>query len=91
MSRYIAAYDVSDDRIRRRVSRVLDGYGQRLQLSVYEVWLEPEELPDFRRRVGSLLSESDQFDLVPIDVHPQRIRLRWQTGIDEYEPVIVLG
>jgi CRISPR-associated protein Cas2 len=90
VSRYIAAYDVADDRSRRRVARVLDGYGQRIQYSVYEVWVEPDELTDFRRRIGPLLAQADLFDLVPIDMHPQRTRLRWQNAIESNEPVIIL-
>ena len=35
MSLYVAAYDVSDDRRRNRVSRVLTEYGHRVQLSVF--------------------------------------------------------
>ena len=32
---YIVAYDVTDDKERRKVSRVLDGYGHSVQKSVY--------------------------------------------------------
>ena len=90
MSRYIAAYDVADDRIRSRIARLLEGYGHRLQESVFEVWVEPEELPVFRRSVGSLLGGKDLFDLVPIDTRPQRVRLRWMQPLDSDESVIVL-
>ena len=44
MSLYVATYDISDDRRRTQVSRVLLQYGTRLQRSVFEVWLEPAEL-----------------------------------------------
>lgn len=37
MSRYIVCYDVSDDRRRRRVANTLDGYGDRVQGSVFEL------------------------------------------------------
>jgi CRISPR-associated protein Cas2 len=91
MSRYVAAYDITDDRIRQRVARVLGGFGHRLQYSVYEVWLETDELPDFRRRVGSLLGAKDLFDLIPIDVRPQRLRFRWQEDVEFYDSVIVVS
>lgn len=32
---YIVAYDITDDRERRRVNRILDGYGHGVQRSVY--------------------------------------------------------
>lgn len=91
MSRYIAAYDISDDRQRVRVAKVLDRYGMRLQYSVFEVWLDPDELPELRRQVGPLLKETDQFEIIPIDVSPQRTRWRWGSPGESYDAVVVLG
>lgn len=91
MSRFIAAYDISDDGQRTRVARVLDRYGMRLQWSVFEVWLDPDELVDLRRQVGPLLSQRDQFELIPIDVSPNRSRWRWGEAGESYEAVVVLG
>ena len=35
-SRYVVAYDIPDDRRRSRVAKVLEGYGARVQYSVFE-------------------------------------------------------
>ncbi len=78
MSRYIAAYDVSHPSQRAKVARVLSEYGRRLQWSVFEVDLEPIELPTLKRSVGALLAASDRFDLVPIDPDVRRARVTWQ-------------
>jgi CRISPR-associated protein Cas2 len=78
VSRYIAAYDVTHSSQRTKVARVLGEYGRRLQFSVFEIDVEPEELPMLRRRVGALLARTDRFDLVPIDLDDRRIRLAWQ-------------
>ena len=91
MSRFIAAYDISDNRKRTQVVRVLDRYGARLQLSVFEVWLDPDELIDLRRQVGPLLSERDEFDIIPIDMSPNRRRWSWGATEEGYEAVVVLG
>ena len=91
MSRFIAAYDISDDFQRTRVARVLDRYGMRLQLSVFEVWLDPDELVDLRREVGPLLRERDQFEIIPIDVAANRSRWRWGQPGETHEAVFVLG
>lgn len=91
MSRYIAAYDITDDLQRGRAARVLDRYGFRLQRSVFEVWLDPDELIDMRRQIGPLLSDGDQFEIIPIDVSPHRRRWRWGEGGAPYEAVVVLG
>ncbi|MES2791601.1 MAG: CRISPR-associated endonuclease Cas2 [Planctomycetota bacterium] len=90
MSAYLAAYDVGDDFRRNRVARVLGHYGHRVQLSVFLIWLEPLDLPEFRRRVGQVLSETDSFDVFPIDQRGNRSQWRWQRRISEYDPVTVL-
>jgi CRISPR-associated protein Cas2 len=90
MSQFVAAYDVSNDRQRPKVSRVLEEYGVRVQKSVYLVWLEPEEIPELRRSVGALLSRTDQFDLFPVDERGTRKRISWQRRQENCAPVIVV-
>ena len=91
MSRYVASYDVSDDRRRDRVARVLSGYGERVQRSVFEIWLEPEEVPLLKREVGPLLARTDLFHLFPIDERGTRTTVAWQQSLPEREPVIIVG
>lgn len=38
---YIFSYDITDDKERRRVSKILDGYGFRVQKSIYVCWISP--------------------------------------------------
>ncbi|MFN9139116.1 MAG: CRISPR-associated endonuclease Cas2 [Planctomyces sp.] len=90
MSQYVAAYDVSNDRQRQRVSRVLEEYGVRVQRSVYLVWLTPEEVPELRRAIGPLLAATDQFDVFPVDERGVRRRFSWQRGQENCAPVIVV-
>lgn len=90
MSAYLAAYDVGDDRRRERIARVLDHYGHRVQLSVFLVWLEPPDLPEFRRKVGQVLSITDHFDLFPVDQRGTRSQWRWQQQITDYDPVRIV-
>lgn len=78
MSRYVAAYDISRESSRRFVARVLLGYGRRIQESVFEINIEPEELPTLKRQLGPWLAVSDKFDLFPLDSRWPRGRIRWQ-------------
>ncbi len=89
MSQYVAAYDVSDDQRRRAVAAVLSSYGQRIQQSVFEIWLEPPELPELRRSIGPLLAVTDAFDLVPIDNRGTRPRYRWQRPVETQKAVLL--
>ncbi len=91
MSRYIATYDISDNHQRTCVARVLERYGMRLQWSVFEIWLDPDELIDLRRQLGPLLAQRDQFEIIPIDASPNRSRWRWGDESEEHEAVVVLG
>lgn len=50
-SLYLVSYDISDNRTRTRVGHLLEGYGERVQLSVFEVWLNDGELGKLRGRL----------------------------------------
>ena len=89
MTRYIATYDISDDLQRSRIARVLEDYGYRIQLSVFEMNLQDSELTEVQRQLGMLLSKEDRLELIPIDTDRRRKRLRWM-GSDLNEPVIVV-
>lgn len=78
MSLYVAAYDIRRDTSRYQVARILLRYGRRVQRSVYEIDLEPEDVVDMKREVGPWLDANDQFDLIPIDTRNPKFRLRWQ-------------
>lgn len=90
MSLYVAAYDIAGNRRRNRIARILSGYGMRVQRSVFEVWLEPEELAEFRRKIGPHLAEEDDFDLFPVDERGPRRRLSWQRPPGDWSTVVVL-
>lgn len=51
---YVVSYDISDDKERLRVSRVLDGYGKRLQRSVYQCWLDASMFSSMKRQLDEL-------------------------------------
>ena len=90
MSQYLAAYDISDDRRRTRVARLLLQYGQRLQKSVFEIEVDPDELPELRRELGALLSLRDAFALIPVDDRGTRATITWQRPAARPEPVRLL-
>ncbi len=90
MSLYVATYDISDDSRRTRVAQVLLQYGSRLQRSVFEVWLEPAELDEFRREVGILLATEDDFVLLPVDERGTRATYSWQRPLQRFDAVVLL-
>ncbi len=53
----LITYDVVDDGDRQRLARLLAGYGERVQLSVFEVHLDEPTLAHLRSKVRSLINE----------------------------------
>jgi CRISPR-associated protein Cas2 len=48
---YIIAYDIPCDRRRKKIADLLEGYGKRVQYSVFECCLEPEKYDELRKRL----------------------------------------
>ena len=56
-SLYLISYDISSDRTRTRVAHLLEGYGERVQFSVFEVWLDDRERAKLRARLAKAVAE----------------------------------
>ncbi|MEM9944113.1 MAG: CRISPR-associated endonuclease Cas2 [Planctomycetota bacterium] len=90
MSLYVASYDISDDLGRERVARVLLSFGHRVQRSVFQLVLEPDEIEELQFRVAVHLSRDDEFVLYPVDERGTRTILSWQRPVDELPAVVML-
>jgi CRISPR-associated protein Cas2 len=51
------AYDIEDDKRRLRVMKTLEGYGKRVQYSVFESEVRPEDVDKLYQRLGELVDE----------------------------------
>jgi len=56
---YIVSYDVSDDKRRNKVAKCLEGYGERLQFSVFRTFLSKRGLARLRFEINQQLGDSD--------------------------------
>lgn len=66
---YIVTYDVSDPKRLRRVFRIMRGYGDHLQLSVFRCELNDRELVELRAKLADAIHhEGDQ--VLFIDMGP---------------------
>lgn len=64
---YAISYDIRDDRRRLKVAKVLQDFGQRVQLSVFEAHLESTELGRLKNRLTPLLDPAqDSVRLYPL-------------------------
>ncbi len=53
---YVISYDISDDRTRSKVSKLLEGYGVRVQKSVFECWLDDRQFITLKSKLSSLIN-----------------------------------
>jgi CRISPR-associated protein Cas2 len=61
MKHYLICFDIQDDRTRRRLSRLLEKYGLRVQGSVFECSFKtPERKKKLQQRIKQILNESKQ-------------------------------
>lgn len=54
---YIVAYDITSDKRRRKVHKVLSGFGQWTQYSLFELFLSDKELVLLQNKLEKLLNE----------------------------------
>ncbi len=56
---YSICYDVRDDHRRLRIAKLLEGFGDRVQYSVFELNLERDELERLKRKAVSILNPKE--------------------------------
>ena len=55
----LIAYDTPSNRRRRKLARLLEGHGTRVQKSVFEAWLTETELAWLVRKIERLIDEEE--------------------------------
>lgn len=57
--RYLICYDIAHPKRLRRVAKVLQGYGSRLQLSVFECALDRQRLAEAKAELADILNHAE--------------------------------
>jgi CRISPR-associated protein Cas2 len=57
--RIVISYDISDDKRRRKVAKIMEGYGYRVQYSVFECDLDGQKLTELKQRLKPLVKEKE--------------------------------
>jgi len=66
MKHWLVIYDICDAKRLRRVAKKLEGYGLRVQKSVFEVEAPVSVITDLRRQISKIIEDDDfvvYFDL----------------------------
>ncbi|NPA51791.1 MAG: CRISPR-associated endonuclease Cas2 [Aquificae bacterium] len=86
--RFIICYDVSDDKRRNKLSKLLKAFGIRTQFSVFEVEAPKEVILKLLEEAEEILDEIDKIFAYPIDdkniKNIQRLGLSTQTDLVNY-------
>lgn len=91
MPQFVIAYDISDDRRRERVARVLLQYGERIQKSVFMAYLDPELQSELKRALGAILRTSDHLEWFPIDGREPQSHVAWMAEPSGNDPLIIVS
>ncbi|MDV2992014.1 MAG: CRISPR-associated endonuclease Cas2 2 [Chroococcidiopsis sp. SAG 2025] len=67
---YVIVYDIPDDKRRKKVSDLLEGYGKRVQYSVFECILTQVKYAELRQRLKKRVKlAEDSVRFYPISKH----------------------
>ena len=55
----VVSYDIPSNRRRLKVMKTLEGFGTRVQYSVFECSLKPREIDDLQKRLKKLISDDE--------------------------------
>lgn len=63
---HLVAYDIHDDQRLRRVAQLLEGYGSRIQLSVFRCRLTPAMRAELLWKLDQIVTDADSIMMVPL-------------------------
>ena len=86
MKKYIICYDISNNKIRAKFSKILLKYGIRTQKSFFEAVISERDLNDIKNEIKRLINqETDVVYIFPVDKKLQKKILRAGRSIEYME------
>lgn len=63
---WLVCYDVHDAKRLRKCARHMEGYGERVQYSVFRCWMGKRDVEQLRWELTELLAPNDEVMLIPL-------------------------
>lgn len=63
---HLVCYDIRDPKRLRKVAKKCLGYGQRLQYSVFRLWLDARQIQQLRWELTEILDPADDVLFIPL-------------------------
>lgn len=57
---YVVSYDITSDRRRNKIAKTLEGYGTRIQYSVFECRLTEKKYKEMYRKLMQLMADAEE-------------------------------
>jgi CRISPR-associated protein Cas2 len=89
---YLVTYDVVCDKRRRKVANLLQGYGKRVQYSVFECMLPSGKYDELKRRLVKKVNlEEDSVRFYPLSSHTrEQVEIWGGVGLIEAPSSIII-
>jgi len=71
---YVVSYDVSDNKRRLKIMHLLEGYGERVQYSVFEVWTTSDQMEALRELLVEQVEEGGSVRVYPLCGKCEQVR-----------------
>jgi CRISPR-associated protein Cas2 len=85
---YVVAYDIGEPRRWRRVFKLVNGYGEWLQLSVFQCRLTPRRRAELAAALNALINHNQDHVLILDLGDVERVDLRVLSLGKAYEPMV---
>jgi CRISPR-associated protein Cas2 len=82
----VIAYDTPNDRRRSRLAKLLEGFGQRRQYSVFEARLSREQWAHLKGRLEQIVDKSEDV-LAVYFLPPEAVERTWRIGHQGLKPL----
>ncbi len=63
---WLVCYDVRDDKRLRKCAKHMEGYGERMQYSIFRVWLTRKAMEKLRWELTEILKPEDDVMFIPL-------------------------
>lgn len=63
---WLVCYDVRDPKRLRKTAKHMEGYGERVQYSIFRCWLTPKQVQCLRWELTQILAAEDDVLVIPI-------------------------
>ncbi|CAM3465560.1 MULTISPECIES: CRISPR-associated endonuclease Cas2 [Brevibacillus] len=87
---YLICYDIADAKRWRKCHKLVKGYGERVQYSVFKCHLTDKQLAEMRWKLVKLLEEEDRLLIAPIlpealkDVFVFNMNEKWEVEKERF-------